>query len=364
MNRNLKIAGGIIAILVVLYLIWYFANIVVYIIIAGVLSFMGRPLVKLLNKIEYRGFRMPNALSSLITLVTIMLVIISFFLIFVPIISRQANVISHIDFMYLGQQLEAPLRNLEETMLDYGILENDQSIESIISAELESIMNMTSAGSMVGNVVGFAGSAFIALFSVMFLTFFFLKDTHLLHNGILLFVPEKYEKQANAILEDTRHLLSRYFVGLSIELLSMMTLISIGLKIFGVESAILIGFLGGMMNIIPYLGPIIGAMIGVIIGVTSTLSMGMYSDMIPISLIIVSTFAVANLIDNFILQPLIYSTSVKAHPIEIFLVILAAGSLAGIPGMILAIPGYTVIRIIAKQFFTQSKLVKKLTENI
>ncbi|MEZ5197758.1 MAG: AI-2E family transporter [Bacteroidales bacterium] len=90
----------------------------------------------------------------------------------------------------------------------------------------------------------------------------------------------------------------------------------------------------------------------------------MYEDIIPISTIIVGTFLVANLIDNMILQPLIYSTSVKAHPIEIFLVILMAGSLAGIPGMILAIPGYTVLRIIAKQFFSQSKLVQKITANI
>jgi len=104
--------------------------------------------------------------------------------------------------------------------------------------------------------------------------------------------------------------------------------------------------------------------VGVVIGATGNLSLGYYADIVPISVIILGTFAVANLIDNMILQPLIYSTSVKAHPIEIFLVILMAGSLAGIPGMILAIPGYTVLRIIAKQFFGQVKLVRQLTKNI
>jgi predicted PurR-regulated permease PerM len=131
-----------------------------------------------------------------------------------------------------------------------------------------------------------------------------------------------------------------------------------------VESALLIGFLGGLMNVIPYLGPIIGTFMGLVIGITSNLSLGMYEDILPISAVIVGTFAAANLIDNLILQPLIYSTSVKAHPIEIFLVILMAGSLAGIPGMILAIPGYTVLRIIAKQFFSGSKLVQQITKNI
>jgi len=180
----------------------------------------------------------------------------------------------------------------------------------------------------------------------------------------MLFVPSRFEEQGAAILQDTRHLLSRYFVGLSAELLSMMSLITIGLSFFSVESALLIGFLGGLMNVIPYLGPIIGASMGVVIAATSNVSLGMYEDILPISAIILGTFAVANLFDNLILQPLIYSTSVKAHPIEIFLVILMAGSLAGIPGMILAIPGYTVLRIIAKQFFSGSKLVQKITENI
>jgi predicted PurR-regulated permease PerM len=144
----------------------------------------------------------------------------------------------------------------------------------------------------------------------------------------------------------------------------MITIISLSLLIFGVESALLIGFIGGLLNIIPYLGPIIGGVMGIIIAATSNLSLGMYGDIVPITLIIFGTFVVANMIDNMILQPLIYSTSVKAHPIEIFLVILMAGSLAGIPGMILAIPGYTVLRIVAKQFFANVKVVQKLTENI
>jgi len=244
------------------------------------------------------------------------------------------------------------------------MLDHEQTLETMIASELESIVNMTSVKNLMGNVVGLAGSVFIGIFSVIFLTFFFLRDEHLFFNGIMLFIPVKYEEKGATILRDTRHLLSRYFVGLSIELLSMMTLITIGLTFFGVESALLIGFLGGLMNVIPYLGPIIGGSMGILIGITSNVSMGMYDDILPISTIIFGTFAVANMIDNFILQPFIYSTSVKAHPIEIFLIILMAGSLAGIPGMILAIPSYTVIRIIAKQFFSGSKLVQKITQDI
>lgn len=144
----------------------------------------------------------------------------------------------------------------------------------------------------------------------------------------------------------------------------MMTLITIGLSVFGIENAIIIGFLGGLMNIIPYLGPMIGASIGVIIGTISVLSLGYYDQVIATTLIIVGTFAAANTIDNILLQPLIYAKSVKAHPIEIFLVIIIAGKIGGVVGMIIAIPTYTLIRIVARQFLSQLKFVKVLTESL
>jgi len=364
MNINYKLLGGILATLIGLYLAWYFSDILVYVLIAGVLSFIGHPLVGLFDKIHIKKFKMPHTLSAVLSLISMMIILTVLFMIFVPIISRQANIISSIDFQYLGEQLEKPLQDVEELLVQYNMLEDDKTLETMISSELESLVNMTSVKNIFGNVVGLAGSIFIGLFSVVFMTFFFLRDDKLFFNGIMLFVPTKYEDKGKIILRDTRRLLSRYFVGLSIELLSMMTLITIGLSIFGVKNALLIGFIGGLLNVIPYLGPIIGASMGVLIGATSNLSLGLYADIFPISLIIIGTFGVSNLFDNMVLQPLIYSTSVKAHPIEIFLVILMAGSLAGIPGMILAIPGYTVLRIIAKQFFSQSKLVQKLTQNI
>ncbi|MCC8172941.1 MAG: AI-2E family transporter, partial [Odoribacter sp.] len=70
------------------------------------------------------------------------------------------------------------------------------------------------------------------------------------------------------------------------------------------------------------------------------------------------------LIDNFVFQPFIFCNSAYAHPLEIFLVILMAGSLAGIPGMIFAIPTYTVIRVILREFFSKYKLVKKITQSL
>lgn len=364
MHPTLKYISGILVTLIGLFFAWYFSDILVYVLIAGVLSFIGQPVVRLFDRIKIKKIHLPHTLSSVLALLVLLLIFVSLFLIFVPVINRQAHVISSIDFQYLGSQLQKPLYDLEQQLLRYNIIENDQTLESMISAELESVVNMTSIQNIFGNVVGFAGSLFIGIFSVIFMAFFFLRDDRLFYSGIMLFVPVKLEEKAAIILRDTRRLLSRYFVGLVLEILAMMIMITLGLTYFGVENALFIGFIGGLMNVIPYLGPIIGAALGVLIGATGNLSTGSYENIGPISVIIVVTFVTAKLIDDFILQPLIYSRSVKAHPIEIFLVILMAGSLAGIPGMILAIPGYTVLRIIAKQFFNQSKLVKKITENI
>jgi predicted PurR-regulated permease PerM len=86
--------------------------------------------------------------------------------------------------------------------------------------------------------------------------------------------------------------------------------------------------------------------------------------MLPLLGLMLVVFISVQVIDNILFQPLIYASSVLAHPLEIFIVLLIAGSVAGILGMFLAIPAYTVIRVIAKEFFNNFKLVKRLTENI
>jgi predicted PurR-regulated permease PerM len=242
-------------------------------------------------------------------------------------------------------------------------LPEGQTLDALVTNKIKKLVDMTTLQNFFGNIAGFAGSLVIGLFSVLFLTFFFLKDEKLLFNAILLFVPDMYDERASRILIRIRESLSRYFIGLSIELLSMMTLIFIGLFFFGVENALLIAFLGGLMNIIPYVGPIIGILIGIFITTVTGLSAETY-EMIPqMTLIVLIVFGLANMIDNFLLQPFIYSNVVQAHPVEIFLVILIAGSLAGILGMIFAIPSYMLLRIILSELFDGYDITDKLVNN-
>jgi len=75
-------------------------------------------------------------------------------------------------------------------------------------------------------------------------------------------------------------------------------------------------------------------------------------------------FAIIQLIDAFVSQPLIYSKSVKSHPLEIFLAILIGGTLFGVIGMVVAVPSYTALRVILKEFLSDNKIVKSLTKNL
>ncbi|MFN2396867.1 MAG: AI-2E family transporter, partial [Bacteroidales bacterium] len=110
-------------------------------------------------------------------------------------------------------------------------------------------------------------------------------------------------------------------------------------------------------------GPIIATFIGVFLGLSVNLHMDFMSQMVPLILSIIASFIIANTIDVGVLQPMIYSKSVRTHPLEIFIVFMVAGMIAGVFGMIVAIPTYSVIRIFAKQFFAKSRMVKNLTDS-
>lgn len=364
MNRVFRIIGGILLAALIIYLVWRFSNIVTYVFISVVLSLIGRPLVMRFNRIRVGKIHIPNSISALLTLLVLLMAVFTFLGIFVPLIAAQANVITDIDFTQLGNSVQKPLLELEGFMKQYNMLESNETIRQIIADQLNTILNFASFSDTVTSIVGFTGSIFIATFSILFLTYFFMKDAYLLDELLENLTPVNYQHEVNNILMQTKRLLSRYFIGLLIELTTMVTLLSTGLTIFGVENALLIGFFGGMMNVIPYLGPVIGATVGMLLAVVTALSTGMYSEVFPLIFIVLGVFAGSNLIDNIVLQPLIYSSSVKAHPVEIFLVILIAGSMAGIPGMILAIPSYTVLRVVAKEFLSQFRVVQKLTQNI
>jgi len=364
MSKTAKIIFGFLIGLFSIFLVWRFSHIVFYILTSAVLSLIGRPVVKRLNSLHFWKFKIPNGINAFVTLLLIMLVFTSFFGLLVPLLAAQADIIANINLDALTKTLHEPLLEVELFLKKYNLLNHEETLNQLINKQIAEVFSFASFSHTLSSIISLTGSIFLAFFSIMFFTYFFLKDAYLLNEMIDMFTPDKYETQVQHILGQTKKLLSRYFIGLVIEIFIMMTLFTIGLTLCGIQNALLIGFLGGLMNIIPYLGPLIGAAIGILIAASTSLSSGYYSDVFPLALMVAVVFLTAKLIDDLVLQPLIYSNSVNAHPVEIFLVILMGASIAGIPGMILAVPSYTVLRIVAKEFLSQLKIVQKLTRNI
>ena len=145
-----------------------------------------------------------------------------------------------------------------------------------------------------------------------------------------------------------------------------MILITIGMTIAGIDfqQALVMGLILGILNVIPYVGPWLGLFIAIIMGVASHMNQDFTTVVIPLVTYMIIVEAITHLIDNIVFQPVIFSNSVKAHPLEIFVVVLAAGFAAGIPGMIFGIPAYTVLRVFAREFFYNFKAVQRITSSL
>jgi predicted PurR-regulated permease PerM len=351
----------------VAFIFWYFRLIIAYILIAAVLSLIGKPLVDLLNRVKFRKFQLPVWFNALVTVIVLWGLFFLFFRLFIPIVANQANSLSRIDVEAVVKNLDEPIRQLDQAFQGLNLDEfREMSLSDYAREKLSEIMNLNMVSDFFSSLASLLGNIFIAVFAITFITFFFLKDNDLFVEGVIVLVPTRHEQAARKVISSIKYLLTRYFAGILLQILCIIILITVGLWIVGVgfQTAVVIGLLVGVFNVIPYVGPLIGIFLGLSLGIITHLEMNFYVEMLPMLGLMLAVFISVQVIDNILFQPLIYASSVLAHPLEIFIVLLIAGSVAGILGMFLAIPAYTVIRVIAKEFFNNFKLVKRLTENI
>jgi predicted PurR-regulated permease PerM len=348
------------------FILWYFRNIVIYILISLVLALLGRPVFDLLAKIRIRKHCLPAAIRSVITMIILTGFLLTFFGIFIPLVVNKANELSNLDIQRLVASLQEPLGNLVKLLDRFKIMpEGGFSIQEI-ATKIASKINITSVTDFFGSVAGAVGNVAVAIFSIVFITFFFLKDESLFADSLLSVLPDHLTDEATRIMSSTKRLLVRYFGGLAVEVTGVILLSFIGFLIVGISfsDSLLMGFLAGIFNIIPYIGPIMGSALALLIGFVTHMQLPFRTELLPLLIGVLVICIVVQVIDNWIFQPLIYSSSVNAHPLEIFIVFLMAGSLGGIIGMIAAVPAYIVIRVFAKEFFNNFKFVQSLTKNI
>ena len=355
---------------VVCALCWYFRSVLIYIILAAVIALVSRPMMSTMEKIKIKGKQIPDWILAIISIVIIFGIIIGVVTQIIPIIYNIVQSVSA-NLQSSSMSTEA-LRNFF-TNANYTIhewfpnLEEDVTIQSITVNFIRDTLDLSSVTSLVGSVASAVGSLAIGLFSTIFIGFFFIKDPMLFRNIIAAIVPEHLEKRAIDAIGAIEHLLSRYFGGLLIEVIGVAALNFIGLSIFGkigTSAAAGIAFITGLLNVIPYVGPWIGAAIGTVLGVvirySGAAALGASPQLLMVVITLVACFLFTQMVDNFFFQPFIYSTSIKSSPLEIFVVLLIAGHVGGIVGMLVAIPTYTAIRVIASEFFYNVKAIRRL----
>jgi len=366
-----KLAGYIIklgGLALILALCWYFKNVLIYIIVAFVVSMIGRPVMQLLRKIKIKGHHAPDWLLALLTII----IIIAFMLLIVTqMIPLVSNIVKDASAIEASSYFESnPIDKLNEWLIGmFPNLGDDFDLSALILSKIRELVDFGKVSGIVGSVASMVSSAFVALFAVVFISFFFLKEDGLFERIVCALVPDKHEMNVGRTLSEIKQLLSRYFVGLFIETLGIAVVNCLGLWLIArldFSYAIGIGFIAGVLNIIPYVGPLIGDAIGIVFGIILKLGTGAGLDVNIwiFALIILTIMVVAQLIDNLIYQPLIYSTSIKAHPLEIFIVLLMAGHISGTVGMLVAIPAYTVVRVIAIRFFYRYKAIQRLIPDL
>ena len=225
------VAGAITA--VVLFLVWYFSNVVAYILVSAVLAIIGKPLTDLLSGLHVRRTRFPRSLAALCTLLAIWVIVVGVFWLFVPIVFQKIREFSSLDVPQIIRSFQEPLMSLESFIRRvFSISESEFSLVDAISEQIKPLLDIGVINNLLSSIVTTVGDTVIAAFSISFITFFFLKESHLFTDMVVIMFPKKYEPNITRALDSVTHLLIRYFTGIVAESSIMTLIVSLGLVTF------------------------------------------------------------------------------------------------------------------------------------
>lgn len=366
-NRLARYITIAVSVAAIFFLLWYFSSIVWYLLISAVLALMGKPVVRLLRRVHFGRWAMPCWLAAAFTLMLLWAGFLLFFLGIIPLVSSQLNQLRGVNVLEMVDRFSAQIDRLDLLVAQWmPSMTEDFSLRDELTTYVSKILNVNLVKRLFSSTVSFVTDLSVLLFSVSFITFFFLKDEKLFQDGFTFFFPARHQEKVHRSLINVDRLLRRYFVGLLIQCVLVCILTAVGLVIFRIpfQTALTIGVLSGGLNIIPYVGPLVAYVASELLVVAVAVSVPTGYTVPALLLWSSVVYLVVRVLDNVFFQPIIFSSSAKAHPLEVFIVLLIAGSLAGMLGMLLAIPVYTVLRVFAKEFFNNIEQVRKLTENI
>lgn len=356
------IAGGIVRAVIVLcgialllYFLYQIQSVLIYIVIAMILTLIGTPIACVLKE----RLKFNNVFATIFTLLFFVAFMAGLVMLFIPLVSSQAHNLSLLNSRGIENNINALLNQISTFLGRYNI-DGVLMLQELRANQL----NFSFIPNFLNNLLAALSDFGVGFASVVFISFFFLKDRKILVESARKIIPDEHEEKILNSLRKANNLLSRYFIGLLLQLSIVTSLYLIVLLIFGVKNAFVIAFLCGVLNIVPYIGPVIATILAAFLTMLSHLGDDFQTETLPITIYVFIGFWIVQIIDNNLSQPLIFSKSVRSHPLEIFLIILIAGFAFGILGMIIAVPGYTAIKVFAKEFFPENKIVQSLTQKI
>lgn len=329
---------------------WYFIEIVTYLIIALIISGILRTPTDYLSQISVFGMRLPRFVAIILSFSAFLGIMSLFGLLFAPLISTQIDALANIDYNKLTGAIMSLIEYVEDILLDNSIIKGKKGfLLDNMKDYIRKPLSEFDLASFINNILSFTGNFFIGLIATLFITFFILSEKGVIRKYILSLIPNRYFEVSIAAFTKIDKLLSNYLLGILLQMISIFSVASFGLIIAKVDYAVTIAVFAAVLNLIPFLGPTLGAIVGLVIGLSTTALDDTTAYIWLISKII-GVFAILQLTDNIFLQPIIFSKSVKAHPLEIFLVVFAGSTIQGPVGMILAIPAYTILKVSVSEF--------------
>lgn len=355
-NGILRAVGVLVAVALLLWFLYQIRSVLVYICLAAVIALIGRPVVVFLR----RRLKFGNSLAVVTTISLMFAVFLGIMSLFIPLIAKQSKNLSLLNMNGLQSNFEELFNQAKNYFSARGI----DLLTTLEEMDWLSKIDYKAVPDFLNHIFGALGTFSIGLFTVLFISFFFLKDSSMFDRSLMSLVKNSDESRLKNSVTKIRNLLTRYFLGLLGQVTVLFVLYTIILLIFGIENAVVIAFLCALLNLIPYVGPLIGGALMLLLSMSSNIGADFQTVILPTTIYVMIGFVVVQLIDNFVNQPLIFSSSVKSHPLEIFLIIIIGGLLLGIVGMVVAVPAYTAIKVIAKEFLSEYKVVQKLTKNL
>ncbi|MEG0749891.1 MAG: AI-2E family transporter [Carnobacterium sp.] len=328
----------------------FFAIVGLPVVIAGILYYLMNPVV---NFLERKGIK--RSIGIVLLFIVVVALIAWGIVVIVPMIREQVGSL----IKSMPGYFDTITDKANEIFKDRSFQPFQEHIESSLQKLLESLTEITQNVSRVtlqglGSVVSTLATVVIALITAPIILFFLLKDGDKLAPYLLKFLPDKTREPTLRVLTEMNSQLASYIRGQLTVAFAVAVMFIIGFSIAGLNYAITLGILAGFLNLIPYLGSFL-AMIPVIFIAIVT------SPFMLVKVIIV--FAIEQTIEGRIVSPLVLGNQLEIHPVTIMFVLLTAGKIFGISGVILGIPFYAVAKVVVIHIFEWYKRVSPLYDN-